>query len=347
MKKIKVFMTLLLSLSLFLSGCTEQKSEKKVENETLQVYTTVYPLQYFTDRIGGKFVAAETIYPPGADEHTFEPSQKDMMKLADSDLFIYVGLGLEGFVDKTKETLKNEDTTMLAAGENVQFTEAGDDHNDSHAEGEHEHGEQGHVTEGEHKHGEEGHADEGEEHSHEDGHNHDGIDPHVWLDPVYAKDLAEAIKDGLTEKMPEQKQVFKQNFEDLSAELDDLNNDFLKMSQSAARKEIIVSHAAFGYWEKRYGIEQVSVSGMSSSDEPSQKELQSLIDHANERGIKYVLFEQNVSSKLAESVQKQIRAERLSLHNLSTLTDDNIKQNETYFTLMNKNVEILQIALNQ
>ena len=65
-------------------------------------------MQYFAKAIGGNTVHVETIYPPGADEHTFEPTQKDMMMLADADLFFYVGFGLEGFVEKAKKSLANE-----------------------------------------------------------------------------------------------------------------------------------------------------------------------------------------------------------------------------------------------
>ena len=104
---------------------TESKKENVQSDRQLTVYTTVYPLQYFTEVIGGNFVQVKTIYPPGSDEHTFEPSQKDMMKLADSDLFIYVGLGLEGFVEKAKSTLKNEKVTLLAAGEHIHIEESG------------------------------------------------------------------------------------------------------------------------------------------------------------------------------------------------------------------------------
>ena len=101
------------------------KREMNHLNKQLTVYTTVYPLQYFTESIGGNVVQVETVYPPGSDEHTFDPSQKDMMKLADSDLFIYVGLGLEGFVEKAKSTLENEKVTLLAAGEHIHLEEGG------------------------------------------------------------------------------------------------------------------------------------------------------------------------------------------------------------------------------
>lgn len=103
---------LIMSVSFLLVGCSETTGTKK-NDDSLTIYTTVYPLQYFAERLGGNYVQVDTVYPPGADEHTFEPTQKDMMKLADSDLFIYIGLGLEGFVESSKDTLKNEHVKLV------------------------------------------------------------------------------------------------------------------------------------------------------------------------------------------------------------------------------------------
>ncbi|MGD6902719.1 metal ABC transporter solute-binding protein, Zn/Mn family [Bacillus infantis] len=336
MRKLIMLLTLLLPVSLFLAGCGDgnaDQAEKKTKDQ-LNVYTTVYPLQYFAERIGGSYVNAQTIYPPGADEHTFEPSQKDMMALADSDLFIYIGLGLEGFVSKAEGTLENENVTLLAAGENIDMAGTEDGH--SHEEG----------TE-EEAHEENGHSHEEDGHSHEgDGHNHGDIDPHVWLDPLYAADLAEAIKDQLAEKMPEHQKEFEENYQKLAAELDSLHHEFDETIDSAEHKEIIVSHAAYGYWEKRYGLEQISVSGLSTSNEPTQKELENIIKTAREHGLNYIFFEQNVSSKLTEIVQNEVGAKSLQLHNLSVLTDENIDNKETYFTLMENNLKGIEKALN-
>ena len=58
--------------------------------------------------------------------------------------------------------------------------------------------------------------------------------------------------------------------------MDELNEQFIAVVDQAAHKEMIVSHAAYGYWELRYGLKQMSISGLSSSSEPSQKELESL-----------------------------------------------------------------------
>ncbi|TCN24340.1 metal ABC transporter solute-binding protein, Zn/Mn family [Mesobacillus foraminis] len=329
-------LTVILIIGLLLTGCgnAEKEKENEAAEDALQVFTTVYPLQYFTERIGGEFVNVQTIYPPGADEHTFEPSQKDMIKLADADLFTYVGLGLEGFVSKAEGILEKEDVVMLAAGENIHFedTQGVENTHEEHSEEEHSH-----EDESGHEH---------DDHDH-DGHDHGDIDPHVWLDPIYSKDLAAAIKDQLAELAPDHKNVFEQNLADLEKELDELNSGFKKVTQSAAHKEIIVAHSAYGYWEERYGIEQISISGLSTANEPSQKELQELIDHAKSSGLKYVLFEQNFNSKLGEAVQKELDAKALTLHNLSVLTEADIEQDENYFSLMETNLETLDTALNK
>ncbi|MDT0161654.1 metal ABC transporter solute-binding protein, Zn/Mn family [Bacillus sp. AG4(2022)] len=336
MRKLIMLLTLLMPVSLFLAGCGDGNADQAEEKtkDQLNVYTTVYPLQYFAERIGGSYVDAHTIYPPGADEHTFEPSQKDMMTLADSDLFIYIGLGLEGFVSKAEGTLENENVTLLAAGENIDMT--GTENGHSHEEGTEEEG----LEEDGHSHEEDGHSHE------EDGHNHGDVDPHVWLDPLYAADLAEAVKDALAEKMPQHQKEFEENYQKLAAELDSLHHEFEETIASGKHKEIIVSHAAYGYWEKRYGLEQISVSGLSTSNEPTQKELENIIKTSKEHGLNYIFFEQNVSSKLTEIVQDEVGAKPLQLHNLSVLTDENIDNEETYFTLMENNLKGIEKALN-
>ncbi len=316
MKRLKLLISCLLPISLFLAGCggTQSKeSKEKILDNQLMVYTTVYPLQYFTEAIGGNAVHVETIYPPGSDEHTFDPSQKDMMKLADSDLFIYVGLGLEGFVEKAKGSLENEKVTFHEAGKDI------------HIEG----NETSHT----------------EEHAAEDDHNHGDIDPHVWLDPIYSKELAASIKEALINQMPENEETFNQNYDALVQKLDTLNNDFSEVISQAEQPEIIVSHAAFGYWESRYGLKQISISGLSTSNEPSQKELESIVLTAKEHNTKYIFFEQNVSSKLTEIVQGEIGAEPLYLHNLAVLTSEDIDNGRDYFSIMDDNLQSLKKAL--
>ena len=328
MKKFFLFSCFILLISTFLTACGEdsrkQANSTSKNSNQLTVYTTVYPLQYFAEEIGGDSVVVETIYPPGSDEHTFDPSQQDMIALADSDLFFYVGLGLEGFVDKAKSSLQNEEVTMVATGDSLLATEA-------------------FATSTEHS--EEHHEDDHETHSAHDGHNHGDIDPHVWIDPVYAKEMANSIKNALIAEFPEKEEEFTNNYQSLAQKLDTLNEQFTEVINGAENKDIIVSHAAYGYWESRYGLEQISVSGLSTSSEPSQKDLEKIIETAKEKNINYIFFEQNVSSKITEIVQNEIGAEALILHNLSTRTDEDIKKNRDYFTIMEDNLQSLKTGL--
>jgi len=309
-------------------NATTDKETTEESTNKLSIYTTVYPLQYFAERIGGEYVDVSSIYPPGANEHTFEPTQKDMMTLADADMFFYIGLGLEGFVEKAKNTLANENVKLVATADHVSEEKL-------------------HISTG-HVHAE----DEEDDHGHEEeandlliDHSGHGHDSHVWLSPVISQDLAAVIKDELVAAMPEQEALFTENYEALVAELEELHAKFESMAAQTTQKTFFVSHAAFGYIAGHYGFSQVPVAGLNSQSEPSQKELTKIVDLAKKENIQYIFFEQNVSSNLTEVIQNEVSADSLILHNLSVLTTDDIKNGETYFTLMEKNMEALKTAL--
>ena len=129
-------------------------------------------------------------------------------------------------------------------------------------------------------------------------------------------------------------------------DLVELDNKFKEMASDAPSKTFFVSHAAFGYIADTYGLEQIAIAGLNSQSEPSQKQLASIVAQAKELDVKYVLFEQNVSSQLTNVVRNEIGAESLMLHNLGVLTTDDVKNKEDYISLMEHNIETLKIALS-
>lgn len=323
-------------LILFTAACGQKETHPQENNDEdkLTIYTTVYPLTYFTERIGGNLVQVKSIYPTGSNEHTFDPTQKDMMNLADADLFFYIGMGLEGFVDNAKKTLANEQVKLIATSNSVSDEELVQ--------------EQAHEEEGT---DEDAHEDE-DEHGHEneavenhDDHDHGDIDPHLWISPTISIKLAQSIQDSLIEKDPANKETYTKNFDALQTELEALDMKFQEMANNVPNKTFFVSHAAFGYLAGAYGLEQVAIAGLNSQDEPSQKELTEIVELAKEKQIKTILFEQNVSSNLAKVIQSEVGAESGILHNLSVLTEEDIQNEETYFTLMEKNLATLEEAL--
>ena len=192
-----------------------------------------------------------------------------------------------------------------------------------------------------------------DEHTHNDAHhdsndnNHHEVDPHVWLDPILAIQQAETIKDALVSLKPERKDEFEANFEQVKKQLEKLDEQLKEVIQQAKTDKILVAHAAYGYWEKRYGLKQISVTGLSPSNEPSQKSLTNVIKKAKEHELKYILFETFATPQVAEVVKKEVGADILRIHHLSSQTEEDQKNNKDYFDLMNENIKTLEKALNE
>ncbi|MBC1780431.1 metal ABC transporter solute-binding protein, Zn/Mn family [Listeria booriae] len=316
MKKLAFLLSTLLVTAVFLAGCGDNSDAQKKDNDKLTVYTTVYPLQYLASQIGGTYVDAHSVYPAGSDAHSFDPTQKDMMNIADSDLFFYIGLGMEGFVDKAKQSLKNENVKFVVTTDNLHLPTM------SHEEEDHEHEED------------------------EDGHDHGDINPHVWLDPNYMITMAATVRDNLSKELPAQKETFNKNYEKVVSQLKTLNTDYKTMADTAKHKDFVTAHAAYGYWEKEYGLKQIPISGISTSDEPSQKKLTTIVNTIKSEKIPYILLEQNTNSKIADVIQKETGTKTLKLHNLETLTQKDIDAKRDYMSIMKDNLAALKTALN-
>lgn len=313
-KSYLIALAALLSTLLILTGCSDS-SDTKTNSDKLTVYTTVYPLQYLTEQIGGKYVDVHSIYPPGSDAHSFEPTQKDMMKIADSDLFFYIGLGMEGFVDKAEKTLANEHVTFAPTAEKLDLPTDPD-------------------------------AAEEHDHESEEEHEHGDINPHVWLNPVYMEQMATVVKDKLIKEMPDQKETFEKNYQAVEEKLKTLDQDFRTVTSEAKQKDFVTAHAAYSYWETEYKLHQIPIAGVSTSDEPSQKKLKSIVEKIEAEKIPYIMLEQNTNSKIADVIQQETNTKTLTLHNLETLTQKDIDNQRDYLSIMNDNLKALKEGLN-
>src|SRR5699024_9533127 len=130
--------------------------------------------------------------------------------------------------------------------------------------------------------------------------------PHVWMSPILSDALAYSIKDALIELLPEQKAKFEKNFEELRNDLLKLDRQFIETTSNTPIKTIFILGESFGYIAETYGLEQVVFCDLNA------QQLASLVELAKEQGVKYVLFEQNISSEQAETIMKEIGAESLT-----------------------------------
>ena len=315
-RKAIIFITL--SLILILSGCSKSINSSKKDNvnshNKMKIYTTVFAFQSFIEQIGGKYVDVESIYPPGADLHSYEPTQKDMINIAKSDLFIYSSDDLDPVSAKITQSMENKNMKLaLASDLNQKELIHSDDH------------------------------DEDEGHNHAETEN----DPHVWLDPVLDRIFAEKIKDKLIQKDPKHKSYYEKNYKKLDKDVANIDKKMQKITKSPKREKIIISHDSLGYLTHRYHFKQEGVNGMND-EEPSQKKILSIVKNIKNSKSPYVLYEQNITSKITDVIKKETDTQPLSFHNLAVLTKkEKDNQSITYQSLMKKDIESLDKALNQ
>ena len=156
-----------------------------------------------------------------------------------------------------------------------------------------------------------------------------GGDPHVWLDPIRFAQIGRTIGSAL--HRPTRTFV---------ADLDRLDRDYRHGLAHCARKEIVTSHDAFGYLARRYGLEEVGITGISPEAEPSPKRLADVIRTVKRTHATTVFFERLVSPRLADTVAREVGARTAVLDPI-----EGAEPGQTYLTLMRQNLAALRKAL--
>ncbi len=170
-------------------------------------------------------------------------------------------------------------------------------------------------------------------------------DPHIWLDPVRAKQQVDAIEKAFIKADPENSDYYMANAQALKQDLNALDSNISKELAPAKKKVFITSHAAFGYFAKRYNLTQISIAGLSPDIEPSPAQIAGIVTLARENNVKYIFFETLVSPKLSETIANEAGAQTLVLNPIEGLSEEQQKQGENYFTIMHENLKNLKVAL--
>jgi zinc transport system substrate-binding protein len=181
----------------------------------------------------------------------------------------------------------------------------------------------------------ENHGDLGEGDSHAD-------DPHIWLDPVDFAKLADAVSAELQRIDPAHAADYRGNQAALDAELGKLDADYRAGLAQCQRKDIVTSHAAFGYLAERYGLTQIPISGLSPEDEPSASHLAKIQDLIKTKGVTTVFFETLASPKTAQTLAADTGTKAAVLDPIEGVQDPS---KQDYLSVMRDNLAALRSAL--
>jgi zinc transport system substrate-binding protein len=171
------------------------------------------------------------------------------------------------------------------------------------------------------------------------------LDPHIWLDPKLAQKEIATIAMAF-EKFDNTNRVFyEKNAISLKNKLDVLDQGFRLGLLNCQQNNIVTSHAAFGYIASDYGLNQISVTGLSPDAEPSPQKMAEISQFAKTNQIKYIFFETLVSPRLADTIAGEIGAKTLVFNPLEGLTKDEQAKGWDYFSIQKENLANLKIAL--
>lgn len=328
-KKAVIFLTVFL-LVISLSGCRSESSVQEQE-EKIQVVTTIFPQYDFVRQIAGEQVEVSMLLKPGEETHSYEPTPRDILKIQNCDLFIYVGGENDEWVEEILESIDTGKFRML------RLIDCVDTVNEEHVEGMKE--ERGH------NHGEEEH-----EHEEEDHGSHKTLTPdeHVWTSPENAMEIVKEITKVLAELDPAQKPIYEKNERAYLDRLEALDKEFRTVVSTAKRDVLLFGDRfPFRYFADAYDLKYYAAfPGCASDTEPSAATMAFLIRKVEQEHIPVILKMELSNENIANAIAETTGAKVKTFYSCHNLTAKEFAQGETYLSMMKKNVQTLKEALN-
>ena len=158
----------------------------------------------------------------------------------------------------------------------------------------------------------------------------------MWLDPLRYAAMVREVGKALGEPAAARR---------LSVRLRGLDRRYRQGLAHCERREIVTSHAAFGWLAARYRLEQVPLEGLTPEAEPSAKDIERLVATIRRTGATTVFAETLLSPKLAETVAREAGVETAVLDPLEGIGKDELARGADYFTVMRSNLAALRKAL--
>ena len=331
---------LLLTAALAAGMCAGCSPRKKVSGGSgkLSIVATVFPQYDFARQIAGDRADVTMLLKPGMEAHSYEPSPKDIIGIAQCDLFLNVGGESESWLDSVLESADNHAMKIVSALDCVdpleEETVEGMQSKEHH-----------HAHEHDHDHGEEAESEDHEEDR--DGDGEEEYDEHVWTSPMNAIAIVNRINGALCEIDPDNAEYYCGNTARYVAELMRLDNAF-RDTVVGAKRHLIVFGDRFPllYFVREYGLDYYAAfPGCAAETEPSAATVAFLIDAVKREKVPVIFYIELSNHKVADAIAECTGTGTAQFNTCHNITADDFEAGESYVSLMQANVEILREAL--
>lgn len=279
--------------------------------EPVKIMASIYPVGDMIRQVGGELVDVTVVVPPGASPHTFELKPATIKAFSASRLFFMVGAGLEFWAN----------AAVKASGKSLQTVILSDDMPLIQMVG--------------HRH--DGHTEKVANNPH-----HESANPHIWLDPILAKQMVGRIVQALSAADPEHAIQFASQGEDYSKKLDDLDRLIQNSVRTFKIKKYVAFHPAWDYFALRYGLECGGVIEASPGRNPTPKMIAQIVKTIQASNIQAVFAEPQFNPQIADVIAREAGVRVLFL---DPIGGSDVPGGQTYLDLMNRNMGILREAM--
>ena len=298
------------------------------ESKSLKIVVTIFPVYDWVRQIAGEKLdqlELTMLLDSGADLHNYQPTAADILRVADADLFVYIGGESDGWVDKVVATAGNQALVQLnlmeALGDAVKAEE---------------------VIEGMEP--EHGHEEEDEEEEEAES------DEHIWLSLRNALVLVPQIAGKMGECDPENAALYAANAGAYAEKLRELDEEYAKAVEEANQKTILFGDRfPFRYLADDYGLTYYAAfTGCSAETEASFQTIVFLSQKVDELGLKVILTIENPRTQLSQTIRQNTRTRDqriLSMDSMQSVTANDLKTGVNYLAVMTENLGVLREAL--
>ena len=358
MKKHLSIFAVVMASAMCLSGCG---SSKKNNDKKLSIVTTIFPeYDWVMNILGDKKDNADVtmLLDNGVDLHSYQPTADDIVKIKTCDMFIYVGGESDEWVEDVLETADNKDMVVInlleGLGDQVKEEELiegmqGEEHDHEHDD----HEDHDDHDEEDHDH-DEHEEDHDEDHDHEHEHHHEEgeveYDEHVWLSLKNASILVDKISGTLQTLDATNADPYEKNAKAYIEKLNALDKEYEEAVAAGSIKTLLFGDRfPFRYLVDDYGLDYYAAFiGCSAETEASFETIAFLSQKTDELNLHTILTIEGSDQKIAKTIVENTTSKDqqiLILDSMQSVTSKDVKDGANYYSVMEKNLEVLKEAL--
>jgi len=271
----------------------------------IRVLATFYPVYDFAANVGGNRISLSLLVPETVDVHAFEPTPQSIQEVATANVLIFSGAGLEPWIPQVIAAAGNPGLVLVDSSQGISLLPVPSQF------------QRGNRT----------------------------VDPHIWLDPLLAKQQVTNILNGLIKADPNDRDYFTSNAEKYIAKLDALNSEISDVAAHAKTRYFVTFHEAFAYFARRYNLTQISIAG-PFEEEPTPGDISNVVATINGYRLCYVGYESLENPSISQSIASQTHATLILMDPIEGLSQSDQAAGKDYLTKMQDDLGSFKLALN-